>query len=60
MNKKLIVLNFNSGNTHVFPFNEHVQDAEELIEKAHELYDVEEMSSNNCQWMVTSEPITHC
>lgn len=46
--KKLIVLDFSTGEVHLYSFNERKKEAEEML-------DDNNHSENNCQWMICSE-----
>lgn len=53
-NKKIVILDFGTGEVHAYPFDENIwADGEEFIASENE----EEcrLSLNNCQWMIVED-----
>lgn len=51
--KKIIILDFNTAEVHIFPYDEPIwEDCIEFIESAEVGLN---LNSNNCQWMVADE-----
>lgn len=54
-NKKIIILDFSTGEVHIFPYDENVwENGEDFIEDENENGNIA-LSLINCQWMIVNE-----
>jgi hypothetical protein len=58
MKNKIVILDFSTGEVHIFPYDETIWESEEHFLKEHCSENGQTFKENQCQWMVVDMEVT--